>query len=138
MKERLTRILIFSLIVLVTIVVIKGLSDRIRQSKAKGETIDLPQVPVKEELEDLGEKVLGEAAKILPGAPKFEEVEESEEVEQTNQEVESTEPIKEPVKDVQKQTEILIETIKELPQDQLEAIKKQIWKEVCEEILIEE
>lgn len=132
MKERLIRILIVGLIILVMMMVVKGLSDWNRQAKVAGEMIDLPQVPVKEKLEDLGEKVLGEAVKVLPGAPKLEEVD------QTNQETESTEPIEEPIGDIQKQTEALIEAIKKLPQNQLEATKKQIRKEFCEEILIEE
>ncbi len=46
----------------------------------------------------------------------------------------SAEPIEEPVKNIESQTETLIESLKSLPQDQLEAIKKQVFKEVCQSL----
>jgi len=93
-----------------------------------GESVSLPQVPIKEKVEDLGERVLGEAVKILPGAPDLG-------ADQDNQE---TEPIEEPVKNIEEQTQVLIEAIKKLPEDQIEAIKKQLYQEICEGVLSEE
>lgn len=40
-------------------------------------------------------------------------------------------PIAEPVVNVKEQTNSLLESVKKLPQDQLEAIKKQLCKELC-------
>lgn len=112
--------------------VAKALAGRQESSLA------LPYFPIGESLENFGEKVLGKAVKILPGAPDLGETVQEKEEGQVAGESDEAEPIKEPAENVQKQTEILIETIKELPQDQLEAIKKQIYKEMCEGLLKEE
>lgn len=104
----------------------------------QGSSLALPHFPIGESLENLGEKVLGKAVQILPGAPDLGETVQEKEEGQVAGEADEVEPIKEPAENVQKQTEILIETIKELPQDQLEAIKKQIYKEICEGLLKEE
>lgn len=126
MRERLIRILIIGFVALLTVIFTKSLADWRNQSKVVGESIDIQ--PVSEKLEKVGEDVLGKAVSLLPGAPQLEEKG------QTKQE---TEPIEQPVKNVQQQTELLIEAIKKLPEDQIEAIKKQIYKEVCEGVLKE-
>jgi len=128
MKERLTRILLLGLAALLIIALVKGLVDWQNQSKVVGESISMPQLPIKEKIEDLGEEILGETIKILPGAPDLE-------ISQSDQE---TEPIEQPIENVQQQTEALIEAIKKLPQDQLKATKKQIYEEFCEGALHEE
>lgn len=124
MRERLTRIFLLGLAALLTIALAKGLADWQTQSKVAGESTGLPHLPIKEKIEDFGEKVLGKAIKILPGAPDLEIDQEAE-------------PIEEPVKNIHEQTESLIEAIKKLPQDQLEATKKQLYKEFCEGALKE-
>ena len=124
MRDRLTRIFLLGLAALLIIALAKGLADWQGQQRVAGESVSLPQVSVKEKLEDLGEDILEKAIKILPGAPDLEIDQEAE-------------PIEEPVKNVQQQTEVLIETIKKLPEDQIEAIKKQIYKEFCEGVLKE-
>lgn len=43
------------------------------------------------------------------------------------------EPIGEPVEGIQLRTQDLVDSIKSLPQDQLEAVKKQIFKEICQD-----
>lgn len=79
---------------------------------------------------DLGKKVLSEVSKKIPNFP----------LPEVSLPILSptpspiSEPIKEPAENVQNQTQQLIETIKKLPQDQLEAIKKQLFKDVCEQI----
>lgn len=135
MRERLIRILIIIMAALVIVAVAKALADWRNQQKIAGESVSLPQVSVKEKLEDLGEDILGKVIEVLPGEPKIETVDQVDQDSQVNQEDQETEPIEEPVKNVEKQTEILIQTIKELPQDQIEAIKKQIYKEICEPLL---
>lgn len=125
MRESLLRILIFLGIVGLLVFVVQSLARWQNQSKIAGESISLPIIPVKEKLEEFGEDVLGKAVSILPGAPDL----------GVNQE---TEPIEEPMENVQKYTEALIEALKKLPEDQLEATKKQIRKEFCEGVLGEE
>lgn len=43
------------------------------------------------------------------------------------------EPIAEPVEGIQDQTQSLIESLKQLPQDQLEAVKEQVYQEICQD-----
>ena len=137
MRERLTRIFIIVIVALVIISLAKAVADWQNQSKVAGESTSLPQLPIKEKIEDLGEKILGKTIKVLPGAPKLEEVDQVNQDNQVNREAQETEPIEEPVKNVQQQTQVLIEAIKKLPEDQVEAIKKQLYKEFCE-VLLEE
>lgn len=127
MRDRLTRIFLLGLAALLIIALAKGLADWQGQQRVAGESVSLPQVSVKEKLEDLGEDILGKTVEFLPGAPDLG-------VDQADQE---TEPIEEPVKNVQQQTQTLIEAIKKLPEDQVEAIKKQLYKEICEPLLEE-
>lgn len=128
MRERLTRIFFLGLAALLIIALAKGLADWQNQQKVAGESVGLRQLSIKEKIEDLGEKVLGKAIMVLPGAPKWEE---------TSQVSQETEPIEEPVENIHRQTEALIEAIKKLPQNQLEATKEQIRKEFCEGVLQE-
>lgn len=89
-----------------------------------GESLNLPELSI-EKLQS--EDILGTASQAI--------LERRKQADQDNQEAE---PIAEPVENVQEQTETLIETIKQLPQDQVEAIKKQIYKDICEELMGEE
>ena len=136
-----TRLAIIVLVALLTMGLAKAFGDwRTKQKGGRSLT-----APIKTEIEGLGEEVLGKIVDVLPGAPNLEEVapkgelsQEGEVKGEENQAASETEPFEEPVQNVQKQTEVLIETIKELPQDQIEAIKKQIYKEFCEGLLKEE
>ncbi len=130
MKERLIRIFIIILIALGVVVLVKSLVDW--QGQSAGEATGLPQLSIKEKVENLGEQVLGKAVMFLPGAPDLAIEEHQEETAQ------EPEPIEKPVKDIEDLTEALIKALKALPQDQLEATKKQIRKEFCEGILSEE
>jgi len=132
MRERLIRVLLLGVVILVIAIVAKALAS------GQGGVTTLPNLPIGEKIEELGEKVLGKAVQILPGAPDLGETVQEKEEGQVAGEADEAEPIKEPAENVQKQTEILIEAIKELPQDQIEAIKKQIYKEMCEGLLKEE
>jgi len=51
------------------------------------------------------------------------------------QEETQVQPIQEPVENVQIQTEKLIQMIKSLPEEQVLAIKKQLYQEFCKELL---
>ena len=129
MRERLVRLLIIGAVALLVLVLARSLTSQGKQTEINNSPINLPEIPIKEKLEELGGTILGKTVDLLPGTPKFEEAE---------GEIQETEPIEEPVKNVQLQTDSLIEAIKKLPQDQLKAVKEQIRKEVCEEVLMEE
>ena len=129
MRERLVRLLIIGAAALLVLVLARSLTGQGEKIKVNNSPISLPEIPIKEKLEELGGTILGRTVNLLPGTPEFEEGE---------KESKEAEPIEEPVKNIQLQTDSLIEAIKQLPQDQLEAVKEQIRKEVCEEILMEE
>lgn len=114
MKQTVIRLLIIAAIVVATIGGVKMIADRQRQSEAKFDLVDT----VKQSLENTGEKVLGEVTKKLPKASELDQQE-------------PVEPIQEPINNIQEQTNQLIEDIRNLPQDQLKAVKKQILKELC-------
>ncbi|HUV42594.1 MAG TPA: hypothetical protein VMY36_01665 [Patescibacteria group bacterium] len=129
MRERLIRVFIIVFLALVVVALAKSLADWQNQANVAGASISLPNLSLQRKLEDLGGKILGQAIKILPGAPQLEiEIQEGEDIE----------PIKEPMTNIQEQTDNLIKAIKKLPEDQLEATKKQIRKEFCEGVLGEE
>ncbi|MBU1126893.1 hypothetical protein KKF11_00935 [Patescibacteria group bacterium] len=125
MQNRLVRLLLAGLAGAVVIFGFKALSGGGAKSILK---------PVGEKIEDIGESILGAAVKVLPNPPVFEDVkDETSDGKVLNaDDKEDTEPIEEPVKNIEKQTEVIIEQIKNLPKDQVDAIKKQIYKEMCE------
>jgi len=88
----------------------------------KGESIALPTQLVVDKLEEVGAGVLGKAAEVLPGRPQLP--------------VTSTVQT-ETTKVIETQTNEIIEIIKQLPQSQLDKIKKQIFKDFCEQVLKE-
>lgn len=88
------------------------------------EPLNLPELSIEK---FQSEDVLGTATRGLLGGKK----------KQVDQEDKETEPIAEPVEQVEEQTQELIETLKQLPEDQIKAIKKQIYKEFCEQLLEE-
>ena len=49
--------------------------------------------------------------------------------------IKSEEPIAEPIASIQNQSNQLVEAIQRLPEDQLKAVKKQLYKEFCENLL---
>lgn len=124
MQNRLVRLLLIVAVGGIVIFGFKALSGASAKSILK---------PVGEKIEDVGEGILGAAVKVLPNPPVFEAEEGSSDdsvfLDEDGNEVE---PIEEPVKNIEKQTEAIIEQIKNLPSDQIEAIKKQIYKEMCE------
>lgn len=94
--------------------------------KVKGESTNLPAQAVVDKLEEAGQNVLGKVVEILPGTPL-----------PTGQEGQVKEKVteKETTKIIETQTKEMIEIIKQLPQSQLDQIKKQIFKDFCQEVL---
>jgi hypothetical protein len=110
-KQRLIRV---SLLLGAAAIVLVGAKKITGQNKS----ITLPEISI----ERIGETVLGSAAQSLPQI--FGKV-----ITENKDE-----PISQPVENVQNQTQQLIESIKKLPADQLEAVKKQLLKEFCEQL----
>lgn len=124
-KKRLIRISLLVGVTAITLLGVKGLARR-QKNKVAGEAIKIPDFPVEQVVKSMEQEVLG---RILGTKKKVDQVNQ---VNQDNQE--EVEPIKQPAENIQSQTQQLIESIKKLPQDQLEAVKKQLLKEFCEQL----
>lgn len=116
--ERLKRILLVVAAGVFLLLASKALADWQATKAAKGESLKLPSVTAK--LEEVGAGVLGKAVEVLPGSPQLPAA--------PTVQAETT-------KVVEKQTSEIIEIIKQLPQSQLDQIKKQIFKNFCREVL---
>lgn len=130
-RERLIRLLLVGVGALLILGVAKAFADWRVEKPLVGKPLSLPELSI-EKLQK--EDVLGTATRGILGRKK-EQVDQGDQVNQEHQEVE---PVAEPVENIQEQTQTLIESIKKLPEDQIEAIKKQLFKEFCEELLVEE
>jgi len=134
-KERLVRLLVVTAVALATF---GAVSLIIKQGKKANSQVTLFD-PIKKKVEQTAEKILGEAVEHLPKAPDLKKAAgETGQTSQDKENEEEVEPIQQPVNNIEKQTEKLIEIIKELPQDQIEAIRKQLWKDLCEELKCDE
>ena len=135
-RERLIRFLLVGLAAILILGVTEGLVGRREKRKAAGKTISLPTEQIGEKIENVGENVLGRVIKILPRSEKLEEkIKEEEEQEKGEGQKETK---RETIKIIETQTKEIIEIIKKMPADQVKQIKRQIFKEFCQEILIEE
>lgn len=121
MRERLTRLLAIGLAAFLILSLARVVANWQAQPKVTNESAKLPQTSVKEKLGEWGGNILGKAVNLLPGTPEWDEASQ-----------ENQEPIEQPVQGIQQQMDSLIENIKKLPQDQLEATKNQVYKEFCE------
>jgi len=131
-KERLKRI---TIIIVVGGLIFWGVEAFVKwrgTRRVAGESIKFPTETVTEKIEDLGEKVLGKAVEILPGGNKIKEIKE-EEKEGKTAKIE-IQPDQAP-KILENQTKEIIEILKQLPEKQLKQIKKQIFKDFCQEIM---
>lgn len=124
-KKRLTRILTLSLIALLVVAAVRSLTKQESIQKALITSLGLS---VKEKVSEFSENVLGTAVKFLPDAPDWEGERDGQEIE----------PIKQPAEKIRQQTEALLESIKKLPQDQVRAIKKQIYQDFCQRLIEED
>jgi len=130
-KERLKRIAIIITAAGLTFWGVNGFTKWRETKKVAGESIKLPTKTVTEKIEDLGEKVLGKAVEILPGSEKIKQKEKVVE----NQTVEAEAQTIETTKILETQTKEIIEILKQLPEEQLKQIKKQIFKDFCQEVM---
>jgi methyl coenzyme M reductase alpha subunit len=120
-QERIKRILI--IIGVASLVLLGGQAFarwQAKQSQA-GESVELPTQTITSKIEEIGEDILGKAVEVLPG------------VEKETQETTTTPT--ETTKLIETQTKEIIEIIKQLPQEQVDQIKKQIFKDFCQEVM---
>ena len=137
-KDRLKRIAIILVVAVLVFFAGKVFADWRAKKNASGEPISLPTQQIGERISDFGEKVLGKAVEIVPGGSGLKEKLKTENIPtptagQSNTETETV--VK--TEQVETKTQEIIEILKELPAEQLENIKKQIFKDFCQKILEE-
>ena len=127
--ERLKRIILVAAAGVLLMLAGKVFADWRATKLVKGEAIKLPTELVTGQLGELGEMVLGKAIEILPGGGQVKEkiIEKESPTTQTTQ--------TETTKIIESQTKEIMEIIKQLPQNQVDQIKKQIFKDFCQEVL---
>jgi len=131
-KERFKRIVV---IIIVGGLVFWGVEAFVKWRETKrvaGASISLPTEEITQKIEDFREKVLGRAVEILPGGDKVKEIKEEEKENKTDKiEIQAGQA----TKILENQTKEIIEVLKQLPEEQLKQIKKQIFKDFCQEIM---
>jgi len=140
-QDRLKRVLILLVIVGFLLVGGKVFADWQNKKRASGQPISLPLKDISAQINNLGEEVLGNAISIIPGSSDLREkilekptptvVKESSS--SSGQQGSQTVVTKETVSN----TEVIIQMLKDLPADQLDKIKKQVFKDFCQQILAE-
>jgi DNA-binding ferritin-like protein len=128
-KERLKRILIILGVMILVLLLGKVFADWQKAKQAAGESFSLPIKQIGEKIEDIGEEILGTAIQVLPGRTEREEIKDETKTETVGEE--------KVVKQLKIQTQEIIEVIKELPAEQVDQIKKQIFKDFCQKVLEE-
>ncbi len=138
-KDRLKRLLIVFLVIGLLLIGGKVFADWQTKKKASGESISLPTQQIGEKINDLGEQVLGKAMEIIPNSGGLKEKLKTEDASKSNTSQSNTE-METVVKteQVETKTQEIIKIIKELPVEQLEKIKKQIFKDFCQKVLEEQ
>ncbi len=120
--ERLKRLgIIFGVVILLAFAGKVLLNWQISK-KTQGETIKLPVDFVSKNIQVAGNQVLGQAIKLIPGSREIQ-----------IPDVQSG--ASDASKLLEGQTQEILEIIKQLPAEELKQIKKQIFKDFCEEVL---
>lgn len=86
-----------------------------------------PTEVLTDKIEEIGEGILGKAVEVLPVEEKLKK----EIVVQENKTDNKTET----TKVLETQTKEIIEILKELPEEQLKQIRKQVFKDFCEKVM---
>ena len=134
-KDRLKRLLIVLLIAGFLLIGGKVFADWQTKKKASGQDSSFSAGKIGEKISDLGENVLGKAVEVLPVSKELKEKVVS--VESLPSDSHSSDQNVTQTEKVEIKTQEIIEIIKELPAEQLENIKKQIFKDFCQSILEE-
>lgn len=134
-KDRLKRLLIVLLIAGFLLIGGKVFADWQTKKKASGQDSSFSVGKIGEKISDLGENVLGKAVEVLPVNKELKEKVVS--VESLPSDNNSSDQNITQTEKVEIKTQEIIEIIKELPAEQLENIKKQVFKDFCQSILEE-
>lgn len=132
LKDRLKRLAILLLVAVLFFFVGKVFASWLTKNKVAGASINLPTQQIGEKIADFGEQVLGKAVEILPGGGGLKE-----KILATPTPANAEIKTEEKVVKVETKTQEIIEIIKELPAQELENIKKQVFKDFCQKILEE-
>lgn len=127
-ETRLKRILVAIGIIIFLVFGTKVFADWQAKRKAEGKSVSLPTKEVGEKISNFGQDILGKAVESIPG---------NEGLKERLIRVEIKVPVEgeKEVERIEIQSQEVIEIIKELPQEQAEKIKKQIFKEFCQNVL---
>jgi len=127
-QTRLKRILIIFGIVIFLAFGTKVFADWQAKRKAEGKSISFPTEEIGEKINNFGQDVLGKTIEVIPGSQGLKE---------RFIKVETKIPVEgeKEVETIEIQSKEIIEIIKELPQEQAEKIKKQIFKDFCQNVL---
>jgi len=136
-KDRLKRILIILLVAILVAGGVKVFADWQKKQKDKGQILSLPTQQIGEKIADLGEQVLGKAIEIVPGGSGLKEKLKAKTTPTPTTSQTTPETVVQTER-VETKTQEIIEMIKELSAAELENIKKQFFKDFCQEILKEE
>ncbi len=127
-ETRLKRILVILAILVFLAFGAKVFADWQAKREAEGESFSSPTKQIGEKVGEFSQDVLGRTVDIIPGSEGLKErFIKVETIKETEGETE--------VEKIEIQTQEIIKIIKELPQEQAESIKKQIFREFCENVL---
>jgi len=132
LKDSLKRLAILLLVAVLFFFVGKVFANWLTKNKVAGTSISLPIQQIGEKIAVLGEQVLGKAVEILPISGELKE-----KIVATPTPVSAEVETEEKIVKVETKTQEIIEIIKELPAQELENIKKQVFKDFCQKILEE-
>jgi len=133
-QTRLKRIGVILLLAALFAAGAKAFADYQNKQKAAGKDVPSLTDQIGEKISDFGQKVLGNAVEVIPGAGGLKE----KLIIEKQVSVENAQGEEKQVERIEIQTQEIINVIKELPADQVDKVKKQIFKDFCQEILEEE
>lgn len=132
-QTRLKRIGVILLLAALVAVGARVFADYQSKQKAAGKNVTLPTDQIGKKISDFGQEVLGNAVEVIPGAGGLKE----KIIIKEQVSVENSQGQDQQVERIEIQTQEIINVIKELPADQVDKIKKQIFKDFCQEVLEE-
>lgn len=136
-KDRLKRVLILLVLIAFLLVGGKVFADWNNKRKAAGEEISLPLKDISTQINNFGEEVLGNAISVIPGSNDLKEKILKEPTPTVTGSFSSSSQEVSEAEESESKTETIIQILKELPAEQLDKVKKQIFKDFCQQILEE-
>ena len=133
-QTRLKRIGVILLLAALFAVGAKAFADYQNKQKAAGKDVPPLTDQIGKKISDFGQEVLGNAVEVIPGAGGLKE----KLIIEKQVSVENAQGEEKQVERIEIQTQEIINVIKELPAEQVDKVKKQIFKDFCQEILEEE